>query len=151
MGGSSSPITKIKKEIKRVSAEDALKFAGGGLVAEGAARGFKKATGIKADALFNPIGTIAGNLGEKFVDKPKAEKAEFKRISAEAGAAQEAQIADIKKQKDQGEAEKTASEDLSRARAKQQRKKTGRRSTILTDKLGGAGGSGAGRKSLLGL
>jgi len=165
MGGSANPENivrkardKTKAEVKRQGAEGIARAAGsiftpmtGG---ELGSKAFRDVTGIKADALFNPVGVAGGEVGEKFYDKPKKAKEEVKKLAKAAQAEQEKMLGDIRSRERQASAESEAAESLTKARRRQSRKSPGRGrgSTILTDKLGGSGGqSSEGRKLLLGL
>jgi hypothetical protein len=163
MGGASEKVKKtIKKAAKNVAktvkdptAEAAGKIAGATLnPLAGAVTFASRAAGVKTDALLNPIGTVAGEIGEKLVDKPKAEKEAFKRQQAAIESKNRRTLKDLKDRKAQEEAEEEAGEQLLRQRARQRRRRrggTGRSSTILTENLGDAGGETTGRKTLLGM
>lgn len=157
MGGSSSPtrvikkeVDKIKEDIKNKPAESATKFVANPF-GEIASRTFTAATGKKADALFNPVGTALGNVAEKYVDDPKLQAKEFKAQQAKAAAEQQASINEFNRNKAQSDAEAAASDKLiSDISAQKRRKaKAGREATILSQKLGESDATG--RKSLLGL
>ena len=88
MGGGGNPVKKardkVKKEVKRVSAEEALTF--------GASIGFdeaKEQTGVDMSWAL-PGNKTMGELGRTFYDKPVAEKKAAKKAAGEAMAAQEA-------------------------------------------------------------
>lgn len=149
MGGGGGPIAKVKEKVKKVENVAKVAFNPMGALAATAS----KRAGVKADAVFNPIGTVAGNAGEKLYDKPQEAKAEAKRFAAEEQAAQGKALAELEGREKQEKAEKSAAEALETAKARQRKKADkGRRSTILTDSLGGAGGEeNQNKKSLLGL
>ena len=144
-------VSKVKKAVSKVRAEDVFS---GGMTKFG--REVQKATGAKgAGLIFGGLGSKAmGELGEKFIDKPKAAKAEAKRIEGDMRVAQQKQMADLKRREGQEKAEAGATERLERSKARQRRRRgaKGRGGTILTGKLGAVGGEeNQGRKSLLGL
>ena len=156
MSGDGNPFKSAIEDIKNVteSAESAVKVASAIFnPAAAAAKGVTKAFGGKGDFIFDPIGTLAAEAGESFVDKPKAAKEEAKRIAGETAAAQRKMMSDIESRQRQEGAESEASEALLKARARQRRRSrtTGRESTILSQSLGGVGGDSGGRKNLLGL
>jgi len=140
----------IKKAVKKVTAEAKREISREFTIGNdsGALGKFKDFTGIDLKKT-----NIVAQGKRHFVDKPAEQKAEQQKLGREQDVANKKAIADIEKREAQEGAEKTASKDLARARAKQKRqsKGSGRRSTILTDKLGGAGGESGQRKSLLGL
>lgn len=160
-GGWSNPVKKVvknvvseAKEFKKTAGNKVKYAVGAAINPVGTATSFgSKALGVKTDAVFNPIGTVAGEATEMVYDKPMAEK---KAAAERAKADEEAQgrfIAGMESRAKQEKAEKTAAEDLEKAKARQRKKADkGRRSTILTDSLGGVGGEeGQAKKSLLGL
>ncbi len=109
------------------------------------------ATGNVLGAYENMKGAVkdASGLAEK-------ERTEVGKANKVAEAANKAQTDAKKKYEEnvaQGEASAEASKKTSRARTAQKSKSegTGRRSTILTGKLGEVGGETGGRKNLLGL
>lgn len=148
MGGAAKA---VKKAVKKIKVEDAIKVAFNP-VSAATSFGSKK-VGVKADALIDPTTTLAANAGEKFIDQPKAAKAEGKRIAAQAAEQQRQTLAELEGRKNQEDAESNAAKTLERARARQRRRNQNKqRSTVLTDNLGGVGGSdNQGRKDLLGL
>lgn len=166
MGGGGGIISKAKEKVEETtkSAKKAVQLAASPVSfgieaaadiagAKGDVKKFTDRASFLADPTGRPGQIIGGGVGSKLVDQPKEAAELSKRIAAQTAAAQRKQLKDIETQKKQSAAEKEASEELRKRRAAQTRRsrKTGRRSTILTDKLGESGGeSGAGRKSLLG-
>lgn len=162
MGGGSNPVAKardkVKKKIKDKGAEGVLEFGASALNPFGAtgfaASKISRKAGVKADLIFNPAGATAAQAGESLIDDPKAAKKQAKELAQRAATAQKAQLADLKGREAQSEAEGTAAKELTKSKARQRRrsKGKGRRSTILTEKTGGVGGTAnQGRKNLLGL
>lgn len=121
------------------TAQNAISFAG------------SSATGGNSGGYLS--GETAGFAGKTFVDKPKELKAEAKRLGDATAEAQRKTLAELTQRDNQEKAEKDASSALEQAKARQRRKADkGRKSTILTDSLGGAGGEeNQGKKNLLGL
>ncbi len=153
MGGS-SPVKKVKKELKRQGTEGVIKTFSKVMNPAGWVSPITKELGVKTDLIFDPAGTTAGEVGQKVVDDPAKAKKQAKELAQSAAKAQKAQLAEIKGRKAQSAAEEEASKTLTKTKARQRRrsKGKGRRSTILTDKTGVVGGAaGTGRKTLLGL
>lgn len=150
MGGSA--VQKTKKKIKNIKVENAAKAIINPINAA-SALGFKKSTGVKADAIIAPLSTQGGNLGESQYDKPLAEAKQFADDAAGAAVQQAKNLKDIKARAGQEDAESKAAENLNKGKARQRRKsrKSGRSSTILTKSLGGVGSDSQPRKNLLGL
>lgn len=160
---------KAKDKINETSAEDWAKLAGsfmsgtygGSYLADKLLRD----AGIKATALVNPSGWFMGEIAEKYIDKPKAEKEAEKRFQAMVADEQARQMKQFRRREAQAGAEKDASEELLRRRKRQERRRakiggggTGtRQGTILTgasiatgSTLGSAGGMESGKKTKLG-
>jgi len=158
-GGGGGPVKKIVKKAENIAK---VAFNPAGAVAGIAA---KKATGSGAlanvatfagaggDPTKYAVGETAGFAGKTFVDQPKEAKAEAARIENENAEAQRKTMAELKGRQAQEDAEKAAANELEKAKARQRRKADkGRKSTILTDSLGGTGGEmNQDKKSLLGL
>lgn len=158
MGGGGGPVSAIKKEVKKATKEvaPALKFLGSAATGPVGMASYLSDTafGTKTGKFAAPGGEAAGGAGKTFVDKPAALKKEAARLADAAAKENESQLKRIKKQQDQSAAEAAASEDLAAGRARQmaRKRKAGRDSTLVTDKLGDAGGeNNQGRKTLLGL
>ena len=149
MGGAAKKVVESVKEIPK-SAEKAIEY---GINPTGAlmSDAFTGITGKNAELLFNPLGSAAGEVGETFVDKPKAIKEAEKQAAAQAEDLRNKTKAELEGRQAQEKAESEASKRLSRARRAQTSRRggTGRSSTILTNKLGGSASQG--RKTLLGL
>ena len=155
-----APIKKVAK--KAESVVEAASFLYN--PAAGAAKFASKALGVKADAIFDPLGTVAAQGAESFIDKPKEAKEQATKFAAETDAANKKFQREIEGQRKQSDAEGKASKDLIKARKRQDSKrKSGRDTTIATGAAPGSagsvgtgsgaslGGSNGGRKSLLGL
>lgn len=145
MGGAVSKVaTKIKKQVNRTKAEDLFKFTPTGLMSQAV----DKVAGTKTQLLFDPIGTASANVAERAIDKPKAEREEFKRIAGEAEANKRKAQDQFRQQKAQSEAEEAAASAVIKGRRRQARKKRQARDRNLTATLGSTSGS---RRNLLGL
>lgn len=163
------PIKKIKKKINETSAEEWGKRAGS--LMDGSFGGtyfldkVLRDAGIKATAVVNPMGWALGEAGEKFIDKPKAEKEADKRFQQQVADEQARQMKQFRRREAQSAAEKGASEELLKRRRRQERRRsqaggggTGtRQGTILTggtvatgSTLGSTGGMQSGKKTKLG-
>lgn len=145
MGGG-GPIKKIKKLVDQTPVEKVAKF---GINPFGAA--LSQLTGEKVFASSKGGGLIAGEAGEKFVDKPKEFRRRQRELADDAKRTQQEQLKKLRQQKVEEEAQKKAGAEAAGRRRSQARKQagTGRGSTILTEKLGGTAG-GAQRKTLIG-
>ncbi len=144
MGGDSSPLKKAVKQIKRISAEDVLSFGTKPLFNK-----VRDKTGLKLDFV-NPVSAVAvaGEAGERFVDKPKRAKEFSKVLASEADRTQKEFKAEFNLKKKQADAEKSASEDLLKGRRRQTRRK--REAKEAGTATGGSSTIATGSKSLLG-
>lgn len=149
MGGAAKKVVETVKDLPK-SAEKAIEY-GVNPIGAGLGDAFTLATGKNADLLFNPLGSSAGEVGETFVDKPKAIKEAEEQAARQAEDLRNRTKAELEGRQAQEKAESEASKRLSRARRAQTSRRggTGRSSTILTNKLGGSASQG--RKTLLGL
>jgi hypothetical protein len=153
MGGSvGAAIKKVTKPLKKVEGIAKAAFNPFGYVAGELSGSDALGFAVGGAGTNAAVGAAAGKAGKTFVDQPKEILEQTKKFQDEQVAANAAQLKKLKNREAQEGAEADASKDLIRKRRKQDKRKksVGRQGTILTDSLGGAGGSDSERKTLLG-
>jgi len=154
-------VNKVSKQVKRTKAEDVLSLGTNKVFDK-----IQEETGAKLDFLqYLTLPTAAmeltSELGERFYDKPKAQKEAQAKFQAEVSAEQDRQLKEFRGREAQEAASKAAGEELIKGRRKQERRRskpgsggakggtllTGPSGTVAT---GGSLGGAAGKKTKLG-